>query len=97
MPTAVLDLEFNNLPAEINNPKGYERALVLLRMDGRPVGQALISLPSDQISGDELRKALLLNADSSFWENWLHNHLELPHQQLKVSDRPSATVAVCTR
>ncbi|MCB9100567.1 MAG: glycosyltransferase [Anaerolineales bacterium] len=97
MSTAVLDLDLNNLPLEIANQREYDRALVLLRLDGRPVGQALVSLSGGRIDGDDLRKVLLLNADSAFWENWLHDYLALPAAACQAGDSPKATVAVCTR
>lgn len=97
MPTAVFDLDFNDLPLEIDYLKRYNRALVLLRLDGRPVGQALISLPEGRINRADLQKTLLLSADSSFWENWLQGYLELPPESSAESNYPKATVAVCTR
>ncbi|MCB0208448.1 MAG: glycosyltransferase [Anaerolineae bacterium] len=98
MPTAIFDLEYNNLPDEIDNQKGYDRALVLLRIDGRPVGQALIPLSPGRINRDDLYKSLLLSADSSFWENWLHNYLKFPDHCSNISNTLlNATVAVCTR
>lgn len=97
MPTAVLDLDFNKLPTEIENLKRYDSALVLIRLDGRPVGQALIKISSGQINGDDLKTALLFGADSSFWENWLDEYLELRKEHPRNLESPKATVAVCTR
>lgn len=41
MPTAVLDLDFQQLPPAITVPERYNRALILIRLRGQPVGQVL--------------------------------------------------------
>ena len=43
MPTKVLDLEYQDLPAEITGLSGYSWALALLRYKGKPA--AKITLP----------------------------------------------------
>jgi hypothetical protein len=41
MPTAVLDLDLQQLPPAITVPGRYDRALILIRLRGEPVGQVL--------------------------------------------------------
>jgi len=41
VPTAVLDLDFQQLPPAITVPERYDRALILIRLRGQPVGQVL--------------------------------------------------------
>jgi glycosyltransferase involved in cell wall biosynthesis len=96
--TAVLDLDFENLPSAITGLDDYSRALVLIRIQGRPVGQALLPVVDGRVAGkEELHDALLYAADSGFWEQWLHNYLGLKKPVLMKGALPKATVAICTR
>ena len=98
MATAVLDLDFDDLPPEITGLDGYSRALVLIRMRGRPVGQALLPVEDGRAGGkDALRDALLYAADSGFWEQWLRRFLDLEERTQVRGALPEASVAVCTR
>ena len=96
MALAVLDLDINALPDALPDTGDRSGALVLLRLDGRPVGQALIPLPAP--GGALLRDFLLQEADSAFWEAWLRRTLEIaPYPPADAPSLPKATVAVCTR
>ncbi len=53
MPTAVLDLDFQQLPPAITVPERYNRALILIRLRGQPVGQAILLVIEGQMGGDE--------------------------------------------
>lgn len=97
MATAVLDLDVDQLPPLISDLQGYSRALILMRLRGKPVGQALLPVVGGQLAGAELRDALLEAADSAFWEHWLRNYLGLEDRRPSNSSPPLATVAVCTR
>ena len=96
MPLAVLDIEFDALPSAVRVADRYQGALVLVRLGGRPVGQALLSVVDGQVGGSDFRTALLGAVDSSFWEHWLHRQLDLEPKRRAPSD-VRATVAVCTR
>jgi GT2 family glycosyltransferase len=95
MAMAVLDLDLATLPAAIQTAQGYHGALVLLRLDGRPVGQAVIALEEGRCT--DLRQRLLEAAGSSFWEAWLRAELGLTGSPEPPPAAPTATVAVCTR
>jgi glycosyltransferase involved in cell wall biosynthesis len=97
MPTAVLDLDFYQLPTQVGGLERYPQALILLRLHGRPVGQALLPVVDGKLGGDELRDALLYAADSAFWEAWLDDQLGGAEQTEPLFKPPTATVAVCTR
>ena len=95
MAIAVLDHDFETLPSRLDGLQRYHHALVLLRIAGRPVGQALV--PLQRGGCDDLPARVLENADSSFWEAWLRDRLELPSTALVPDPQLTATVAVCTR
>lgn len=96
MAFAVLDLDIDHLPERIDSEPGQEGAVVLLRIDGQPCGQAVLwhhaadrALP--------LRERLLRNANSSFWERWTERALGVSHPDPVPVALPSATVVICTR
>lgn len=94
IPMAVLDIEMTNVPQRLDLPPGCRAGLALLRIGGRPCGQALIRL--DQPT-KPLLPAILAAADSAFWEAWLKYRLGFAPS---ASDGPPAIpvcVAVCTR
>lgn len=97
MATAVLDLDLQQLPSVINGLERYSRALVLIRLHGRPVGQALLPVIGGHLDGAELRDALVEAAGWPLWERWLHDYLGWEETRATASALPSATVAVCTR
>ncbi len=49
MPTAVLDFDLENLPTQIDNLGGYNRALCLIRFRSKPVGQKFLPVHNGQI------------------------------------------------
>jgi glycosyltransferase involved in cell wall biosynthesis len=98
MPVAVLDLSFEQLPESIDGLDGYRGVLILIRLGGRPAGQALLPVANGKVcGGNNLRDAVLSTASWSFWENWLYHYLDYSKQEPLQSQMPSATVAVCTR
>jgi hypothetical protein len=97
MPTAVLDLDLQHLPPAITVPERYDRALILIRLRGHPVGQALLSGVSGRIGGAELHDALVDAAGRTLWERWLHDWLGWEEAWATNAGPPTATVAVCTR
>ena len=96
MATAILDLEISKLPPEITVEERYSKALILIRLHGEPIGQALLRVVGGRIGGDELREKLMDAAGDNLWKNWLYDTLEWDERG-PVEARPIATVAVCTR
>ena len=96
MATAILDLEMSKLPPEIRVEERYSKALVLIRLHGKPIGQALLSLVGGHADGSQLRETLMNAAGENLWKNWLYDTLAWdergPVQAMRL-----ATVAVCTR
>ena len=97
MAMAVFDLEFEQLPPEITGLERYNGALILIRLRGKPVGQALLPVVCGRVGGDELRDALMYAADSAFWEQWLRGYLGWKEERVTNFKPPHATVAICTR
>ncbi|MCT2398394.1 glycosyltransferase family 2 protein [Novosphingobium mangrovi (ex Huang et al. 2023)] len=96
MKLSVLDLSFDALPEHLDRPEGYDGAFVLLRLDGRPCGQAIIWY--DQYDPEApLARQLARAANSSFWECWTTRQIGMTPAEPAPSQIPSASVAVCTR
>ncbi len=96
MPLAVLDLDITDLPDRLEGVEGCAGAVVLLRIEGRPCGQAVLGrMLADDAT--PLRERLLAAADSAFWEAWLRHGLGLPVDAPCPPSLPQATVAICTR
>lgn len=98
MPTAVLDLDPERLTEGLKLSPRYDSALVLLRVGGRPAGQAVLSLDGRALDPCELRHLLLKGANSTYWEAWLSERLGLPEQADSwTPSGATATVVICTR
>jgi len=96
MATAVLNLDFENLPPKINDLEGYVQAFILIHVRKRPVGQVLVPVKNGLIDRIELLEILKEKCGWSLCEQILHDYLgwetvEVPHPL------PQATVAVITR
>jgi hypothetical protein len=96
VPTAVLDLELEELPPAVTVSERYDHALILIRLRRQPVGQALLPLVGGRIGGAELRDALVDAAGWTLWERWLRNWLGWEEAGAMNAAPPTATVAVCT-
>jgi glycosyltransferase involved in cell wall biosynthesis len=97
MPTKILDLEFDQIPAVITGLDGYPRAMILVRMRGRPVERLYVPISDGMIRREELRCAILKNAKRPFWESWLQEILSYHPDPADEHSNPQATIAVCTR
>ncbi len=96
MATAILDLEISKLPPEITVEERYSKALVLIRLHGKPIGQATLAVVGGRIDGSQLRETLMNATGENLWKNWLYDALEWDERG-PVQAMPIATVAVCTR
>ncbi|MCC3411759.1 MULTISPECIES: glycosyltransferase [unclassified Microcoleus] len=96
MATAILDLEISQLPPEIAVEERYSKALVLIRLHGKPIGQATLPAVGGRIDGSQLRETLMNAVGDNLWKNWLYETLEWDERG-PVQAMPTATVAVCTR
>ncbi|MEG3938930.1 glycosyltransferase [Microcoleus sp. S36b_A3] len=96
MATAILDLEISKLPPEIAVEERYSKALVLIRLHGKPIASAQLSVVGGRIEGSQLRETLMDAAGDNLWKNWLYDVLEWDERGA-MEALPIATVAVCTR
>jgi len=97
MPTAVLDFDLENLPAQIDDLKGYDRALCLLRFRSKPIGQKLLPVHNGQIMVKEFYHEICDATGYRLPTHWLHQYLELDKHKQHSLRTIKATIAICTR
>lgn len=97
MTTAVLDLDINNLPLTISGLQQYDKAFVLIRLNGYPVGRTILPVSNGEIACHEFHDVLIQAAGQPLQNRWLCNYLNWDETQVEGFSIPRATVAVCTR
>lgn len=97
MATAILDLDLNSLPCDITGLDNYQKALILIRWNQKPVGQLLLPVVNGCISTTQLPDKLIKASGNSFWQEWLNQLLEWKPIPTNVSPLAKASVAICTR
>ncbi len=95
MTLAALDLDICALPDRLA-VDGHDGALVLLRIAGRPCGQALLSFRGWR-HDRPLAEVLMAAADSAFWEAWLEYQLGPWDSAPEEADLSAVDVVICTR
>ncbi|MFN2440911.1 MAG: glycosyltransferase family 2 protein, partial [Chitinophagaceae bacterium] len=97
MPTAVLDLDLENLPVQIDNLTGYRKALCLLRFRSKPVGQKILPVKNGQIIIKDFYHEICEAAGYRLPIHWLHQYLDWDKRKVNGFRTPTATIAICTR
>lgn len=98
MPTAILNIDFDNVPTQITGLTAYTQAFILLRYKGKPLGKTVIPVSEGCIVVKDHYNHLLNAAGGNLWNQWLFEYLDWNEADL-IRDfvPPKATVAVCTR
>lgn len=95
MATAVVDLDFAELPDGLDELDHYTHAFILVRWRGRPVASTTLPVTDGRIDGRTLRTALL---DAGGWllqESWMRE--QWGPTSLHPKPLPRCTIAICTR
>jgi glycosyltransferase involved in cell wall biosynthesis len=93
----VLDFDVRRLPPGVEGLHAWDRAFVLLRLDGVPVGEVELSIVDGMIDDRTLKRAVATTLEASCSEEWVAGFLEADVARRASTGLPSATVAVCTR
>lgn len=96
MGLATFDLDIDHLPQSLALAHGQDGAFVLLRVAGKPVGQAILGRAALSVEMP-LRRKLMMAANSSFWEAFLQRELGVARLHEPEIERPECTVVICTR
>jgi GT2 family glycosyltransferase len=97
MATAVIDLEFNRLPAEMEDLDNYQAALILVRLHDRPMMRIYLPVNRGRIDGEVLRDAVINAIDWNFCKQLLMYYLSIDVPRERGANLKTATIAVCTR
>lgn len=92
----VLDLDMLDLPERLDEADSFDGALVLLRLNGRPVGQAILAF-SRWSHERPIFEQLAAAANSAFWEHWLDYRLSGLAVAEQKPDLSNVDVIICTR
>ncbi|MGH9335366.1 MAG: glycosyltransferase family 2 protein, partial [Vicinamibacteria bacterium] len=90
-------VDLGNLPPEIVGLDGCERAFFLIRLQGRPVGKAIVPVFGGCIQGVGLRERLVDACGWPLFQRWLHDYLDWDDRRMMGPVSLRATVAVCSR
>ena len=95
MATAIIDIEFDNIPGVISGLQKYSHALFLVRFHQQPVGRVMLPVSEGCISRHELREKILSDSGWDLCERLVLNYIDCePFDSQNVE--PS-TISVCTR
>ena len=96
-PAAIIDVDIEHPPDQIEGLDSYQQALALVRINQRPAGKIVAKVENGTINTAALEKAIFRNADLQFWQVWLENYLDWKPYEDWGSPRKSVTIAICTR
>lgn len=97
-PLRVLSVELTDGIADLNDLHGYRHVLLLVRLDGRPVGSLVVPCDAGRLEAARVRAALEAHAGiveqvtALQLRQWLLQHHPQPARPM-----PSWSVVVCTR
>lgn len=94
MPTAVLQLDLDRFPANLEIAKKYDQALIVIRRRETPVMQVYVPVRGGAVDLEPCRRALRAAADRRGWQWELDDYLG---PAPPTAPLPAATVAICTR
>ena len=97
MPTKVIDLDFDSIPDRIISLDEYSRAMILVRIKGRPVERVYVPVTDGIILGSDLRSAIARNAGKVFWQYYLGDIFSYSFEKDWFHTHPPATIAICSR
>ena len=97
MPTAVLDIDLQNLPSQIDGLDHYEKAYVLIRFKGKPAGKIILPVSNGSLSLREHYEQLINAASGTLVTAWVYDHLDWDERTKTDFVAPKATIAICTR
>ena len=96
MPTAILDLEYDHLPEDVQGLERYNAARVLVRIGEKPAAWVRVPVEDGQVTRKAVLHAVRREADHTFWQRLAEHRLGLATLQ-PPTNLPAATIAICTR
>ena len=94
-PTAVADVELEQLPPGLEGLGAATQALVLVRMRGAPVTEVRVPVEDGRVGAQALAQAVAEGTTPAVWRRWLSERVEAVRPPGRAARR--ATVAVIAR
>jgi GT2 family glycosyltransferase len=95
MPTAILDVDLRQLPAELPVPPSYQSASILIRLDGIPLGKTVLPVKDGRVLAPDLATALIEACGMRYWQARVARAVGVNGDQNQPG--PTCSIAVCTR
>jgi glycosyltransferase involved in cell wall biosynthesis len=96
MPTAIIDLEYDHLPEDVQGLERYSAAQVLVRIGQKPAAWVRVPVEDGQVTREAVLHAVRRQAGHTFWQHLAEHRLGIVTPQ-PASNVPTATIAICTR
>ncbi len=97
MPTAVLDIDIDNLPEQISGLDRYLKAFILLRYRGKPLGTTVVPVRQGKIITSLFHRQFIDAAVGKLWKERVYDFLGWDPSSSGSFVPPKATIAICTR
>ncbi|HEV8124840.1 MAG TPA: glycosyltransferase [Gemmatimonadales bacterium] len=97
MPTAVLDIDLAQPPAQFAVDARYTRALLLIRWQGVPIGSARFPVYQGHVALVDPHRTLASACGWPYWERRFAETMHLTPDGLPARPTPPCTIAICTR
>jgi glycosyltransferase involved in cell wall biosynthesis len=98
MASKVLDIDLaDGPPADLEGLTSYDKAFVLLRWQGCPIGRVLLDLADGRVDGTDLLQAASLKVGSRILLSALQDFMPAFEPMVSESPLPSCSVIICTR
>ncbi|MBN1317553.1 MAG: glycosyltransferase [Anaerolineales bacterium] len=95
-PAAILEFDLCHIPQKIKIQERYKHAMILIKMDEKPVGQAVIPVSGGPVHGTIFRNFIVDLTGMPVWKQRLYDYLNW--RPVVQTDSPMpVTIAVCTR
>lgn len=97
MATAVFDLDLIQLPETDFDLPSYQKAYVLIRFKGVPIGRTTIPLRDGKLGVQECYSQMMKAVKHNYWKHWVNDYLGWDERKEISFQPPTATIAICTR
>jgi cellulose synthase/poly-beta-1,6-N-acetylglucosamine synthase-like glycosyltransferase len=97
MATAVLDLDLDDVPSELEGLIAYSKAFILIRYKGAPVGKLTVPVFEGRIYTSEIYQEIIDAVGDNLWQRRLNNFLGWDEGNVNNCPLPKASIAICTR
>jgi glycosyltransferase involved in cell wall biosynthesis len=93
----VLDLDIHQLPTTDFDLPAYQKAYILIRYKGIPIGKTLINLHAGRLNIQECKDRMFAAVEHHYLQHWVNDYVGWNERNDVDCLPPTATIAICTR